>query len=233
MTQTTISLFRYPNRNRLWAASQMQLAIPALQKTKGLSFFKMMGSGAENGFSPKPNWNVYALLGVWDSASAADDFFHESSLIQRIEDRSDEQLHVRLRAFQTHGYWDKKQPFKVSENILMPDNQPVAVLTRARIRWTKVREFWKYVGPASAAIANHPDAVLSIGVGELPLIYQATFSIWNNMEAVKKFAYQDPAHGKVVRLTRTQNWYSEEMFNRFWVERIDGTWNGQQVLVNL
>jgi hypothetical protein len=32
---------------------------------EGLVFYKLLGSGAENGFSSKPNFGTYALLCIW------------------------------------------------------------------------------------------------------------------------------------------------------------------------
>ena len=92
----------------------------------------------------------------------------------------------------------------------------------------------KHVPEASASLKEQEGLILSIGVGEVPLIYQATFSVWQNMEAVKQYAYRNPAHGQVVRKTRDRDWYSEEMFTRFRVEGMEGTWDGVKMdrLVN-
>jgi heme-degrading monooxygenase HmoA len=50
----------------------------------------------------------------------------------------------------------------------------------------------------------------------------ATVSIWKDLDSVKKFAYQSAEHLKAIRLTRKHNWYSEELFARFWVYRTLG-----------
>jgi hypothetical protein len=54
-----------------------------------------------------------------------------------------------------------------------------------------------------------------VGIGELPLVEQATFSVWSNAEALEGFAYRSPGHAKRIRETHKYGWYSEEQFTRF------------------
>ena len=65
------------------------------------------------------------------------------------------------------------------------------------------------------------------------MIQMATFSIWKNMEALKKFAYQSEAHKVAIQKTRELDWYSEEMFCRFQPYQSLGTWEGKNPLSNL
>ncbi|HLL42103.1 MAG TPA: hypothetical protein VK369_03145, partial [Segetibacter sp.] len=44
---------------------------------------------------------------------------------------------------------------------------------------------------------------------------QATFSIWKNKDGLKTFAYKMHEHIEVIRKTRQEKWYSEDMFVRF------------------
>ena len=92
---------------------------------------------------------------------------------------------------------------------------PVAILTRATIRFSKLKAFWKNVNGVAAEDGRCRGFITSIGIGELPLIKQATFSIWQSMEAMKQFAYQDPRHLEVIKKTRQGRWYREDMFVRF------------------
>ena len=53
----------------------MGIAPFQLSKTDGLRFGRLMGSGGGNGFSIKPNFGVYAQLGVWDDKSDVETFY--------------------------------------------------------------------------------------------------------------------------------------------------------------
>ena len=53
------------------------------------------------------------------------------------------------------------------------------------------------------------------GIGELPFIQQATFSIWDSEKHINRFAYENVNHKKIVDKTRKQKWYSEDLFARF------------------
>lgn len=91
----------------------------------------------------------------------------------------------------------------------------MAVLTRATIRPRHLVAFWDHVPSVRARLGQAPGLVASIGIGEAPFIRQATFSVWQNLEAMRSFAYGDGEHLKVVELTRRRRWYSEDLFARF------------------
>ena len=55
-------------------------------------------------------------------------------------------------------------------------------------------------------------------MGELPLFEQATFSIWDSIDHIKKFAYKDDLHLNIVKKAKEQNWYKEDLFARFLVK---------------
>ena len=76
-------------------------------------------------------------------------------------------------------------------------------------------EFWKSVPKASLAIKNAEGVEWFKGIGEWPFIQQATFSVWDNLESVKNFAYNKGAHSEIVKKTKKRNWYSEDLFARF------------------
>jgi hypothetical protein len=108
----------------------------------------------------------------------------------------------------------------------LPGEGPVAAITRARLRVTRARAFWRAVPPVSADLGNVEGLRLAIGIGEAPIGLQGTFSLWSTAAALTAFAYRREAHLDVVRRTPAERWYAEELFARFAVRSVTGTFNG-------
>lgn len=211
---TTFSLFRFAGfKQQCWALSQMGLAPFRLRQTPGLQFCKLLGSGRLNGFSIWPNWAVYGLLGVWEQESAAQRFFDGHPVWLDYCRHSEAQQTVFLRTSMFHGAWDGQTPFDPSADFDV--TAPVAVLTRATIRWTRLVQFWSRVPAVSLDVENRPGLQFAIGVGERPLVQQATFSLWDSGKHMLDYAYRRPQHAEVIRHTRALGWYKEELFARF------------------
>ncbi|WP_242918807.1 spheroidene monooxygenase [Pontibacter liquoris] len=226
---TTLTLFGIRKGALRWGLAQMGTSVPKLQRIPGLLFFKLLGSGQGLGFSIKPNFRRYGLLCTWESEAAADAFFSTSALLQEYAQHSYEHWTIKLLPYQSHGFWDGQEPFAPA----LPEKYstgPLAVLTRASINWRTLPNFWRYVPQASKALENAAGLVCSIGLGELPFIRQATFSVWESGEAMKEYAYKNALHQEVMRRTRAENWYSEELFARFRPIASAGTWNGTDPL---
>ena len=227
MSQITTSTFFKLNTisNKWWAFTQMQLGHRGLKKVPGLTFYKLLGSGAKNGFSATPNFGTYVLFCVWESEAFAQNFFAENSFYKSYQKRSVELFTAYINAAESHGFWDGVQPFKNSAKLAL--DQPVIVLTRASIRFRKLWSFWSKVGSVSQSLEGYSGLVLSIGVGEWPLIQQATISIWKTQAEMLDYAYKNPKHREVVMLTRKLKWYKEEMFVRFVPYKFEGIWDGE------
>ena len=228
MSQITTSTFFKveTSANKWWAFKQMQLGLIQLKNVSGLSFYKILGSGAKNGFSAIPNFGTYVLLCVWESENQAETFFAENNFFKEYQERSSEHMTVYMHSAEVLGTWDEKQPFQKNAELEM--DKPIIVLTRARIRFRKLLSFWSRVGSVSQSLENYEGLVLSIGVGEWPLIQQATLSIWKTQKEMMDYAYKNPKHREVVMLTRKLNWYKEEMFARFVPYKFVGIWEGEK-----
>ena len=204
----------------------MQLGHDQLKNVDGLSFYKILGSGAKNGFSAIPNFGTYILLCVWESENQAETFFSENNFFKEYQERSNELMTVYMHSAEVHGTWDARQPFQKNAELAM--DKPIIVLTRARIRFRKLLSFWSRVGSVSQSLESYDGLVLSIGVGEWPLIQQATISIWKTQQEMMDYAYKNPKHREVVMLTRKLNWYKEEMFARFIPYKFLGVWEREK-----
>jgi hypothetical protein len=106
----------------------------------------------------------------------------------------------------------------------------VAVLTRASIRARRLVPFLRAVPPVDGVLGDHPGLLAAVGAGEWPVLRQATFSLWAGADDVARFAYRDPIHAEVVRRTRQEAWYRDELFMRFRPYRSTGTWAGSDPL---
>lgn len=192
----------------------MQFGHRHLQNVDGLNFYKLLGSGKGDGFNPYPDWGTYALLTIWDSVEAAETFIENNSLIAHYQRMAISLTHYFMQPIRSHGLWSGVNPFEGDEVKPNPSDN-ICILTRATIKWSKLRTFWKYVPTSKLPLTNNPDLLYTKGVGEVPLVQMATFSIWNNLEAVKQFAYKSKEHATAVRMTRELKWYKEELFARF------------------
>lgn len=223
---TTCTFFKVEGfSNKFWAFTQMRLGLKSLKGIKGLVFSKLLGSGSKNGFSTIPNFGTYVLLCVWESENEARVFLEENKFLKQYQSKSKEVFSVFLVAAEAHGKWDSKQPFVSAAKLAL--EKPVVVLTRATIRLSKLYSFWKRVGNVSSTLDNYNGLALSIGVGEWPLIQQATLSIWKTQSEMMDYAYKNQKHREVVQLTRKLNWYKEELFARFVPYKFEGVWNGK------
>jgi len=228
---TTLTIFGIRSGHIRWGLAQMGTSVPHLRKVSGLLFFKLLGSGYGKGFSIKPNFRRYGLICTWHSEEAADAFLNSSDLMQTYQRHTDEIWTVKLLPYQAHGQWDGQEPFApmLTEKY---SSGPVAVLTRASINWRALPGFWRFVPRTSKALDAAPGLICSIGLGELPLVRQATFSVWESEDAMKQYAYRNTLHQEVMRRTRSENWYSEELFARFKPVKSIGTWAGSDPLAH-
>ncbi len=227
---TTITFFRFEGRHAFWMFGQMQLALPEFRKVDGLKFFKLMGSGAKNGFSRMININVYALIGVWESEEKASLYFGKSAHFSMFSSRSSEIWTVYMRNAKAHGLWSGTNPFG---DFTPYEGGPIAVITRATIKLRHLQRFWKRVPAVSAGLEDRNAAVFSIGIGEYPWIMQATFSIWQDQVSMQDYAYRSKLHQEVIRQTREWGWYKEELFANFIPYKSTGSWNGENPLLKL
>lgn len=233
MALTTVSIITLQPGHARWALARMGTGPALLAGVPGLRFAKLLGSGAANGFGLWPNWRRYGLLAVWDDAAAATAFF-TGEWWQDYLNRSAESCTMHLRPLQAHGQWSGVNPFEdTAKTGAAATNAPLAVLTRASISWRKVPRFWRFVAPTSAAVADAAGVRLAIGLGEMPVMEQATFSIWESAEAMRQYAYHDARHREVMQLTRREGWYSEELFARFEVLSSTGTVDGKDPMAGL
>jgi spheroidene monooxygenase len=103
-------------------------------------------------------------------------------------------------------------------------------LTRATMRMRTFLRFWRRVPDISAVIGQDPNVIFKIGIGEVPLLHQVTFSIWPDAASMANFARGDGPHGRAIRAVRDEGWFREELYARFAIIDHWGSWNGTSPL---
>ncbi len=231
MQTVSVSFYRFDRTAaRVWALAMMGLARRPLQRTEGLDFVKLCGSGTGEGFTPRPNWGVYAILGVWPDLDTARRQTAAAPVFARYRARAAEVYEIFLQTTSTRGHWSGRAPFAP---VVSAGNGPVAALTRATIRPRAARAFWAQEPAISAAIGADANVLFKIGIGELPLLHQVTISVWPDAAAMAAFARAGGPHARAIAAVRAGDWFAEELYARFRVAAHRGTWGGRDPLAGL
>jgi hypothetical protein len=198
-----------------------------LARVPGLAFWRLLGTGSGDDTGRGADLSRSAVFAVWEDEHVLDSFLADSHIARRWRD-AEESWHVRLRSIGGHGTWKGVDPLAGLDAGTA--DGPVAIITRANVR----RRSWRAFGAASevvdAELHRAPGLVDVVGIGETPVGSLATFSLWESLAAARNFAYAMPDHVEVVRRTRAEDWYAEEMFARFEPYASSGTWNGRDPL---
>jgi hypothetical protein len=194
-------------------------------RPRGLRFAKLLGTGSGRTFGlADADPTTWATLATWDDRAAAD--AAESSAPYAPWRRlAAEVLRLDLRPLASRGRWARQAPF--GDPSPERYDGPVAALTRARLRPAVAARFWRAVPPVSASLHRSPGLRLAIAVGEAPLGLQGTLSVWDSALDLVSFATRGAAHAEVVRRTPQERWYAEELFARFAVLDVAGTFRGR------
>ena len=190
-------------------------------------FWKLCGSGTGEGFTPRPNWAVWSILAVWPDEATARARVLGNPVWQAWRAKADENFTVFLDPVSSRGSWSGVNPFLPDPGApARQDGLALAALTRATIKPSRALRFWARVPGISAVIGNDPNVAFKIGIGEVPLLHQVTFSIWPDADAMAHFARGDGPHGRAIQAVRDGNWFAEELYARFRVIGTEGRWNG-------
>ena len=216
---TTLSVYRFDGFwAKAWAFCQMGWAHLAMRRQKGIRFYKLMGTGTGEGFDPKPNWSTYAILTVWETREDAEIGLQKAPFTTWAA-KAVETTRFFMQPVQVWGdTWSGDNPFGRPEKPKADDlPTPMAVLTRATIKFSKMREFWSNVPDINPDIRSAEGKMTyKIGLGEVPLLHQVTFSIWNDIDAVRHFAYRAPAHAEAIKAATTgDGFFKDSLFVRF------------------
>ncbi|MEY1557817.1 spheroidene monooxygenase [Yoonia sp. R2331] len=226
----TLSFFRFAGLSaRAWALLMMGAARKPLGRTPDIGFWKLCGSGTGQGFNVTLNPAVIAIVAVWPDAETARDRVSSAPVFARFRTRAVESWSILLSPTSVRGQWDGSMPFAAHAEHT---SGPMVALTRAAIKRRIIPRFWRQVPDISDSIGQDPNVAFKIGIGELPMLDQITFSIWPDKSAMDAFARSGP-HGAAIKAVRKGDWFAEELFARFTVHSDIGTWGGASPLARL
>lgn len=231
----SLSFFRFARGlPRFWALAMMGLARPSMARVPGIGFWKLCGSGTGEGFTPIPNTGVYAILATWPDRQTADAQIAKARIFQRYRQAAEENYTLLLEPLSVRGQWSGQIPFQASNGAKHADKMgPIAALTRATVRPRAALRFWSRVPDISAVIGGDENVAFKIGIGEVPLLHQITFSVWPDTEGMAHFARRDGPHARAIKAVRDGNWFSEELYARFAILGEIGSWGGERPLARL
>ncbi|MEL7348192.1 MAG: spheroidene monooxygenase [Pseudomonadota bacterium] len=225
----TLSCFRFDRfRDRAVQLSSMAGRKWLFSRIPGLGFARMMGTGTGEGFDPAPNTAVWTILATWDDETAAAKGLASAPWARRRA-RASEHCTLTMAPLSSSGRWGGTGPFE-AWGASAPEECPMAVLTRATVRASHAREFWSKVPAINRQIAAGPGMLFRLGMGEVPLLHQVTFSVWSDPQAMRRFAYGGEGHRAAIAAVRRGDWFAEELYARFAVISAEGTWNGRPPL---
>lgn len=224
-----VVLANFLRQHRGWGWLRLVAGASPFKNVPGLTSVKVMGSGHGGGFSLRPSATHQGLICTLTSLELAQQFLN-SAWVQSYRDRASEFWCGVLRVDSSRGHWDKQAWLTTTPDALggeVETEGPLAVLTRASILPSKAMAFWRYAPAAQADLNQSEGCLLSMGLGEAPLVRQCTFSLWQDTAAMTNFAHTG-AHQVASSAAYKHEFFSECMFVRMRVLQMSGDWQGQR-----
>ncbi|MFG1608205.1 monooxygenase [Actinoplanes sp. NPDC049265] len=176
----------------------------------GVTFAKFLGTGKGVTFGPgDADLTRFAAVIVSAAPVALPEWDHLSST----------SAVVSLTPLHSVGTWSGRAPF--TPNADKSDGMVLA-LTRARLHPLRALTFYNAVPPVVAELDRAPGLLARFGIGEAPIGWQGTVSVWRGAADLRDFAYRQPEHRAVIDRTPTDKWYAEDLFARFAVRDVTG-----------
>jgi hypothetical protein len=217
----TLHVWRVPRRALGGALLRMARDPRRLRALPGVRFGKLLGTGTGVGFGPgDADPTRYAAVLAWDDPAGGDlgpvGAGWDAAAVQAAR--------VDLTPLVSRGTWSGRTPFgEPGAGARGKEGAgPVLALTRARLRPARALTFWRAVPPVAREVAAAPGLLARFGIGEAPIGWQGTVSVWRSAADLTRFAYRQPEHRAVIARTQSVRWYAEDLFARFAVRGISG-----------
>jgi len=250
VSHVTLHVWRVPAPRLTRVLWRMALDRGRLRRAPGVRFVKLLGTGRGRRFGPsRADPTRWAALVVWDDAGGAESF-DATRTAGSWRALATSYCRLDLRPLASRGTWAGREPFTPTEPFTTTQpftptepfsptqpftpsepftptekavtDGPVLALTRARLRSTRAVTFWRAIGPVAAAVTVAPGLLATFAIGEAPIGWQGTVSLWRRASDLVEFAYHHRDHRRVIERTPAEGWYAEELFARFAVLEVTG-----------
>lgn len=219
-----LALTRLRSSSIGWGLWQLAASVLPASAPKHLLFDKTLGSGREAGFGLAPGLDHQGYLAAFNDPMAAESFFHSGDRLAAYAAHAIETAVFLLAPYSVRGSWSGHR-LVGSPALAVAAGQPIAALTRASIRPHKAAAFWARSPAAEADLKSAQGCRLAAGLGEAPLLRQATFSVWESTEAMTHYAHSG-GHHQAIASAYANGFFSETMFVRFRILAARGQWQG-------
>lgn len=217
--RVTLLVWRVPPRRLPQVLWRMAADRGRLRRNPSVQFAKLLGTGQGSQFGPtRADPTRWATLLVHDEH--ADPV--QTPVGQAWQALSSAYCRLDLAPLSSRGRWAGQEPFHPADPVGRPREGMVLAITRARLRPSRAVTFWRAIGDVAPAARRAPGLLATFGIGEAPIGWQGTVSLWRDARDLVEFAYRHPDHRKAIEQTPTQQWYAEELFARFAVIELAG-----------
>lgn len=222
-----LALTRLRSSSIGWGLWQLAASVLPANPPKHLLFDKTLGSGREAGFGLAPGLDHQGYFAAFNDRAAAESFFESGERLAAYAAHAIETAVFLLAPYSVRGSWSG-HGLTANPTLAVADGEPLAALTRASIRPHKAASFWARSPAAEADLKNAQGCLLAAGLGEAPLLRQATFSVWESAQAMTDYAHSG-GHHQAIASAYANGFFSETMFVRFRILASRGQWQGSTV----
>ncbi|MBC3842798.1 spheroidene monooxygenase [Streptacidiphilus sp. 4-A2] len=200
-------------------------ARPRVGAVEGMRYAETwLMSPLRTGLTPSTKVTGVALIAAWEDDESLDRF--ESHPLARVYQPG---WRARFEPVRTVGAWPGLPDLPRQEQPT--DDQPVAVLTMARLRLNKAGAFMMAAAPAEREALHHPAFLEGTSFLRPPNLV-STFTLWRTAREMRQYTVGSypGGHVEAMRKHEEQVFHHETLFVRLRPYAVEGLWNGRNPL---
>ena len=148
---TVVYLWRIPRTRAPQAIWHMAVDRFSLKRDKSVGFFKLIGTGTGETFTPRDAdptlWGLIATMGEENVAA-----FDAGTVVTAWRKFALSESRYLASPISSHGKWSGAEPFAADLDLAKSWSGQVLAITRAKIRWSKNLRFWRAVPPVIVSL---------------------------------------------------------------------------------